>query len=134
MGTLRNLQRSRTLTGTTSISPVENGFTYFINNATGFVITLPAPTNGLRYKFINKLQNTSGNHTIVTSGSANIIQGNQNSVAGDAGDSGTADDTISFVANQSTPGDTVELFADGTSWFAYAISRVAAGMTFTQAS
>jgi len=55
-------------------------------------------------------------------------------VFGDAGDFGTADDTISFVANQSIAGDKVELFSDGTSWFAYAISKVAAGITFTQAS
>ena len=70
----------------------------------------------------------------IANSSANIIQGNQNSVAGDAGDSGTADDTISFVANQSVAGDRVHVVSDGTSWFAYAISRVAAGITFTQAS
>jgi hypothetical protein len=55
-------------------------------------------------------------------------------VAGDAGDFGTADDTISFVANQSLPGDRIELRSDGTSWFAYATSKVAAAITFTQAS
>jgi hypothetical protein len=113
----------------------DNGKTFFINNATGFVAaTLPVPVVGMKFTFINILANTSGNHTIVTNASANIIKGNQNSVAGDAGDSGTSDDTISFVANQSTAGDKVELFSDGTSWFAYAISRVAAGMTFTTAS
>lgn len=123
-----------TITGTRTVSADESGSTFFINNATGFVTTLPAPAAGLKYTFINKTANTSGNHTIVTASSANIIKGNQNSVAGDAGDSGTADDTISFVANQSVAGDKVELFCDGTSWFAYAISRVAAGITFTQAS
>lgn len=113
----------------------DSGKTYFINNATGFIAaTLPSPVIGMRFRFINMLANTSGNHTVVTGSSANIIKGNQNSVAGDAGDFGTADDTISWVANQSIAGDKVELYTDGTSWFAYAISKVAAGVTFTQAS
>lgn len=123
-----------TITSTRTVLASESGSTLFIDNATGFVTTLPAPVAGLRYTFINKTANTSGNHTIISASSANIIKGNQNSVAGDAGDSGTADDTISFVANQSVAADKVELFCDGTSWFAYAISRVAAGITFTQAS
>ena len=63
---------------------------------------------------------------MVTGSSANIIKGLQNSVAGDAGDSGTADDTITFVDGQAVAGDKVELVSDGTSWFAYAISKVAA--------
>ena len=126
--------KNEVVTATNVIAATENGKTFFIDNATGFDSTLPAPALGLRFTFINKTENTSGNHTIVTTSSANIIKGNQNSVAGDAGDFGTADDTISFVANQSIAGDKVELFCDGTSWFAYAISKVAAGITFTQAS
>ena len=76
----------------------------------------------------------SASYTVVSGSSANIIKGLQNSVAGDAGDSGTADDTISFVDGQAVAGDKVEVFSDGTSWFAYAISKVAAGVTFTPAS
>lgn len=122
------------VTTTNVITAAESGKTFYLNNATGFVSTLPAPALGLRFTFINSLANTSGNHTIVTNASANIFKGNQNSVAGDAGDTGTSDDTINFVANNSLAGDKVELWSDGTSWFAYAISRVAAGMTFTTAS
>lgn len=125
---------NRTVTTTATITAADHDATIFIDNATGFVTTLPAPIAGFRCEIINKTANTSGNHTVVTASSANVIKGNQNSVAGDAGDSGTADDTISFVANQSVAGDRVELRSDGTSWFAYATSRVAAGITFTQAS
>lgn len=124
----------RTVTAVGNITSADHMTTIFIDNATGFAITLPAPIAGFRCEVISKTANTSGNHTIVTASSSNIIKGNQNSVAGDAGDSGTADDTISFVANQSVAGDRVELRSDGTSWFAYATSRVAAGITFTQAS
>ena len=77
---------------------------------------------------------SGASYTIVTAGSANIIRGLQNSVFGDAGDFGATDDTISFVDGQSQIGDKVELYCDGTNWFAYAISRVAAGVTFTTAS
>ncbi len=125
---------TRTVTGTATITAADHNVVIYIDNATGFVTTLPAPIAGFACEVISKTANTSGNHTIVTASSANVIKGNQNSVAGDAGDSGTADDTISFVANQSVAGDRVELRSDGTSWFAYATSRVAAGITFTQAS
>jgi hypothetical protein len=54
--------------------------------------------------------------------------------AGGSGDSGTADDTISFVDGQAVAGDRVLVKSDGTSWFAYAFSKVLAGITFTQAS
>lgn len=122
------------VTTTKAVAATESGITFYLDNATGFVTTLPAPSIGLSYTFINRTANTSGNHTVVTTSSANIIKGNQNSVAGDAGDFGTADDTISFVANNSLPGDRVVVMSDGVSWFAYAISKVAAGVTFTQAS
>jgi len=122
------------VTAANVIAASENGKTFFLNNATGFASTLPAPAIGLRFTFINMTANTSGNHTVTTDGSANVIKGNQNSVAGDAGDTGTGDDTVNFVANNSLAGDKLEVYSDGTSWFAYAISRVAAGMTFTTAS
>jgi hypothetical protein len=125
---------TRTVTTTATITAADHNCVIYLNSATGFVTTLPAPIAGFNCEVVSKLANTSGNHTLVTASSANVIIGMQNSVAGDAGDTGTADDTISFVANQSLPGDRVELRSDGTSWFAYATSKVAAGITFTQAS
>lgn len=125
---------SRTVTTTAAITAADHLGVIYLNSATGFVTTLPAPIAGFKCEVISKLANTSGNHTVVTATSANVIVGMQNSVAGDAGDTGTTDDTISFVANQSLAGDRVELRSDGTSWFAYATSKVAAGITFTTAS
>ena len=122
-----------TVTATNVITADESGKTFFLNSATEFVSTLPAPKAGMRFTFIVKAAPASASYTIVTNGSANIIKGLQNSVAGDAGDSGTDDDTITFVDGQAVAGDKVELFCDGTSWFAYAISKVAAGITFTKA-
>jgi hypothetical protein len=119
---------------TNPITAAESGKTFFLELATGFVSTLPAPAIGLRYTFVVKTAPSGGSYTVVTTSSANIIKGQQFSSAGDAGDSGTADDTITFVDGQSVAGDRVEVISDGTSWFAYAFSDVAAGITFTQAS
>ena len=122
------------LTATRQVLASENGRTFYLNAATEFVTTLPAPFLGAEFTFIVMAAPSGANYTVVTSASANILKGLQNSVAGDAGDSGTADDTVSFVGGQAVAGDKVELRSDGTSWFGYAISKVAAGITFTQAS
>lgn len=125
---------AKELTAASTLTHEDNGGVFYLNSATEFATTLPAPFLGARLTFIVKAAPASASYTIVTNGSSNIIKGLQNSVAGDAGDSGTADDTITFVDGQAVAGDKVELHSDGTSWFAYAISKVAAGITFTQAS
>lgn len=123
-----------TLTATRQVRANESGKTFILSAATEFVTTLPPPFLGARYTFIVGAAPSGASYTVVTADSANIIKGLQNSVAGDAGDSGTADDTVTFVNGQAVAGDKVELYSDGTSWFGYAISKVAAGITFTQAS
>lgn len=126
--------KAKVLSGTYTVPVEENGCTYYLNAATEFVSTLPAPFLGASYEFIVGAAPSGASYTVVSGSSANIIKGLQNSVAGDAGDSGTADDTITFVDGQALAADRVSLRSDGTSWFAYAVSKVAAGITFTQAS
>lgn len=126
--------RMKVLTAATTLTQDDNGSIFYLNSATEFATTLPAPFLGGEFTFIVKAAPSGANYTIVTGSSANIIVGLQNSVAGDAGDSGTADDTISFVSGQAVAGDKVQVMSDGTYWYAYAISKVAAGITFTQAS
>lgn len=125
---------SENVTATNVITAAETGKTFFLNSATEFVSTLPAPAAGLKYTFIVVAAPSGASYTVVTNSSANVIKGQQHSAAGDAGDTGTADDTITFVDGQAVAGDRVDLVSDGTSWFAYAYSKVAAGITFTQAS
>lgn len=126
--------RMKILTAASTLTKEDNGSIFFLNATTEFATTLPAPFLGAEFTFIVKAAPSGANYTVVTGSSANIIVGLQNSVAGDAGDSGTADDTISFVSGSAVAGDKVTVVSDGTSWFAYAISKVAAGITFTQAS
>lgn len=125
---------SEVVTATNAISALESGATFFLDSSTEFVSTLPAPALGLNYRFIVKTAPSGANYTIVTTSSANIIKGQAYPASGAAGDTGTADDTINFVDGQSVAGDMVQVYSDGTSWFAYAWCAVAAGVTFTTAS
>lgn len=129
-----NSANSVIITATKAVAAAESGTTFFINNATGFATTLPAPALGLRYTFINMTANTSGNHTIVTTSSANIIAGGLNDMGGAAGSVLGDGDTISFVANASLAGDRVDLISNGTTWFLSGATSVATGVTVTKAS
>lgn len=133
-GTVTGTQAAEIVTATNVITAAESGTTFYLNSTTEFVSTLPAPALGLNYEFIVTGAPSGASYTIVTTSSANIIKGQQYVAADAAGDTGTADDTITFVDGQSVAGDRVVVKSDGTSWFAYAFSAVAAGITFTQAS
>ena len=123
-----------TSTAASTLTAAQSGTTFFLNSATEFVTTLPAPAAGLNYTFIVGAAPSGASYTVVTASSANIIKGQAVNAAGVAGDTGTADDTISFVDGQAVAGDQVTVISDGTSWFAKAFCAVAAGVTFTQAS
>lgn len=122
------------VTATNSITAAETGKTFFLNSATEFVSTLPAPAAGLKYRFVIVAAPASASYTIVTTSSSNIVKGQQFVAADAAGDTGTTDDTITFVDGQSVAGDECDVLSDGTSWFAKCRSAVAAGITFTTAS
>lgn len=133
-GNITGASANTTLTAASTLTAAQSGTTFFLNAATEFATTLPAPAAGLRYTFIVKAAPSGANYTIVTASSANIIKGQAYPASGAAGDTGTSDDTINFVDAQAVAGDRVELYCDGTSWFAYAYCAVAAGVTFTTAS
>jgi hypothetical protein len=134
IGAITGLETVTTLTAAATLTAAQSGTTFFLNSATEFVTTLPAPVAGLNYTFIVTAAPSGASYTIVTASSANIIKGQAVNAAGVAGDTGTADDTISFVDAQAVAGDQVTVISDGTSWFAKAFCAVAAGVTFTQAS
>lgn len=134
VGTITGLEAVTTLAAPSTLTTEQSGTTFFLSSATEFVTTLPAPAAGLTYTFIVGAAPSGASYTIVTNASANIIKGQAVNAAGVAGDTGTADDTISFVDSQSVAGDQVYLISNGTSWFAYAICAVAAGVIFTTAS
>ncbi len=125
---------TESVTATNVITAAESGSTFLLNSATEFVSTLPAPAAGLRFTFIVVAAPSGASYTVVTNASANIIKGMQVCAADAAGDTGTADDTVTFADGQAVAGDMITVWSDGTSWFIIAHSRVAAGITFTTAS
>lgn len=133
-GTVTGTVATSNTTATKTVTAAESGTTFFLNSATEFVSTLPAPAAGLSYSFVVVAPPSGASYTVVTASSANIIVGKQFTSEDAAGDTGTADDTITFADGQAVAGDRVDLISDGTKWYAYAFSAVAAGITFTQAT
>jgi len=134
VGSVTGAATVTTLAAASTLTAAQSGTTFFLSAATEFATTLPAPAAGLTYTFIVGAAPSGASYTIVTGSSANIIKGQAYPASGAAGDTGTADDTISFVDGQAVAGDMVTVISDGTSWFAKAWCAVAAGVTFTQAS
>jgi hypothetical protein len=129
---------TETVTATNTIAATESGTTFFLSSATEFVSTLPAPAAGLRFTFIVAAAPSGASYTIVTNGSSNIIKGQVYSsdlnAAGDGDIETSGGDTISLVDSKSVAGDRVELFCDGTNWFAYGFCSVFDAITITTAS
>lgn len=132
------LLTARTLTATTTLTADDNGATLYLNSATEFVTTLPAPVLGMRFTFIVAAAPSGASYTVVSASSANIIKGHvltSEVTAAGAADSETAGgDTLSFVDGQAVVGDKAIFETDGTSWFVAASCKVAAGITITTAS
>lgn len=126
------------VTATNVITAAENGRTYFLDSATEFVSTLPAPAAGLRFQFIVSAAPSGASYTIVTDSSANIIVGRVLSSdlnAASDGDLETAGgDTITLVDGKAVKGDRVILECDGTNWYAYIDVSVFDAATITTAS
>ena len=128
-----NSANAEIVAATNVITVAESGATFFLNNATEFVSTLPAVAIGLRYKFIITGAPSGASYTIVTDSSANVIT--VILTAGgidDASDVATARDVITFVDAQSVAGDWVDCISDGTNWFCQDSAAVAAGITTGQ--
>lgn len=123
---------------TNVITAAEHGKTFFLNSATEFVSTLPAPALGLRFSFVVSAAPSGASYTVVTNSSANIIKGH--ALTSDVNSATDADletsggDTISFVDGKAVAGDRCDVISDGTSWFARASCTVFDAITITTAS
>jgi hypothetical protein len=119
-----------TVTGTNVIVENETGKTFFLNTAGGFTSTLPAPVNGLKFKFIVKTApTTSGGYLVTTNGGDNVIFGTISDTT--ATTAANAEDTITFVFDTALVGDSAEFVSDGTNWYMTAQSQANGGITAT---
>jgi hypothetical protein len=129
---------ARVLTATTVLTAEDNGATLFLNSATEFETTLPAPFLNGRLTFIVAAAPASASYTIVSSASANIIKGSVYSsdlnAASDGDIEASGGDTITLVDAKAIASDRVEMFSDGTSWFAQIFVSAFDAATITTAS
>ena len=128
---------ARDLTAASTLTAEDSGATLFLNSATEFATTLPAPQAGVSFRFICKAAPASASYTIVTADSANILIGGINELEVDTGDDGPYDadgDTITFVDSVAVVGDWVSLVSDGTSWYLTGQANADGGITVTKAS
>ena len=122
------------VTGANVIAASETGTHFILNSATPFASTLPAPAAGLQFWFhIGANEPASGDHTIVTNSSANIIVGVITTSADGTAVSCAADsDTISFKDGAAKHGDYCHVWSDGTNWYLTGTVVAAGGATVTQ--
>lgn len=116
-------------TATNTLLYSECGKTIFLNSATEFATTLPAPVAGCYFKFIVKAAPVGASYTVVTSGGSNIIEGI--AVVNGATVTAANEDTITFTASAAIAGDWVELYSDGTSWYVAGQGAAATAIAFT---
>lgn len=123
---------------TNVITAAETGSVFFLNSTTEFVSTLPAPAAGLRFTFIVTGAPSGASYTIVTNSSANIIKGQVHSsdlnAASDGDFETSGGDTITLVDSKAVASDRVDLYCDGTNWFAYCWCTAFDAITITTAS
>lgn len=106
----------------------DSGKEFTLSAAAGAQVTLPAVAKkGFKAKFTVGAAFATTNWTIKSL--TNIIQG-----SADVNSTlvpGANENTISFVATAETIGDFIEIYSDGTNFYAYGIAAAAGGITFT---
>jgi len=124
------------LTATKVLVAADSSKILTLGTAGGFDTKLPAPAAGLFFSFVVKVAPTTA-YTITTNGTTqDVIHGlsavnDVNSVTDPDLTGGTPVDVITFVANKALIGDRVEIFCDGTLWYAIAHAAVFDGITFS---
>lgn len=123
------------VSATNVITAAESGTTFFLNSATEFASTLPAPAAGVNYTFIVTAAPSGASYTVVTEGGCQILAGHviTSGFADSGSDVETAatGTTVTFVDGVSVVGDRAYVVSDGSSWFVSAITAVEAGITIT---
>jgi len=117
------------VTAATTLTIDDSGKLFSLNAAAGAQITLPAvaTSGGFNARFFVALAFATTNWTIKAA--TNKIQGG--AIVNSTFVPGADENTISFVATAETLGDFIELYCDGTNWYANGVAAAAGGITFT---
>jgi len=124
--------KSEDITAAKTLVDADSGTHFYLNAAAGAAVTLPAPKPRMYFRFTVKLAFATTAWTVVTNGSANIIEGTV--IVNGASVLGSNEDTITFAHAAENVGDFVEVHSDGTSWFVSGVGSAASSITLTQAS
>lgn len=125
---------SEVVAATNVIAAAESGSVFFLASATEFVSTLPAVAAGLHFTFIVSAAPSGADYTVVGASGTPIVGHVLSTDVNSATDpdfevSGVL--TISFVSAKAVKGDMVELWCDGTNWYATAKCSVFDAITFS---
>lgn len=117
-----------TIDAAATLTPANSGATYILSAAAGAAIALPTDLeSGVQFRFVVGSAFATTDWTIVSA--TDVIQGNV-LVAG-AHVAGSDENTISFVASAESIGDYVDVFCDGTNWYASGSGVTSGSITFT---
>ena len=126
------LLKTVVLTGAKTLTSADSGTVYSLNLAGGFTVTLPAIAAGLYFKFYVKTAPTTAYIIAANSADVDLMTGVIVTAATGATDteSTLGADDIRFIANVALIGDSVDLWSDGTAWYARGFCTTATGITF----
>ena len=129
---LTYIANTEVVDATNVITAAETGTTFFLNDATEFASTLPAPAAGLNFKFIVTGAPSGADYTVGTNSAADILIGGVSTAAdGTAAAVDQNGDVITFADGVAVAGDWVEVISDGTYWYVSGWCAAAAGITIT---
>jgi hypothetical protein len=121
---------TETITGAKTLTASDSGKYFTLSASAGAEIELPAvAVDGFKARLTVGSAFATTNWTIVSA--TNVIQGSAdvNSTLVPASN----ENTISFVATAESVGDFIEIYSDGTNFYAYGIGSGAGAITFTVA-
>lgn len=118
----------KTITAATTLTKEDNGSLCVLNAAAGATVTLPALSAGLRFKFVVGAAFATSNW-VVASPEGDNIEGSL--IVAAAAVTVDAADQINFVNTAENIGDYVNLWCDGTYWYADGIGLTAGSITAT---
>lgn len=124
---------TETIAADTTLTKADNGKTFFLDNATGETVTLPALAAGLCFEFVVAAAFATDNWVIASAEGDNI-----SGIISDMGSTPAvvvagAEDQINFVASAETIGDHIKLVADigNSQWIVTGMCGANGGITAT---
>jgi hypothetical protein len=121
---------TETITGARTLTASDSGVFFTLSAAAGAQITLPSVAiAGWKARFTIGLAFATTNWTLKSA--TNVIQG-----SADVNSTlvpGANENTISFVSTAETVGDYIDIYSDGTNFYAYGIGAAAGAITYTVA-